>query len=330
MNQNKPTNSEELLSDETFVNYLLNSNGKDVRYWMNWIRLHPECRNEVEEARALFFAIRPGAAAGNTPPMELEKFLAMLEPEKQAGTALQRKPVLRWAVSVAALFLLVLGAWWLFKPAAHTSFAYYSNHENNSKEVMLPDGTRVLLNADAFISIPADYNENNRKVELQGAAFFKVAKNPAKPFKVNASGVVTTAIGTAFYIHRHPVSNAIQVSLLEGKVKVDAGGSTQDLLPGQQAICGAEGRVTTGGFDSTQLGNWTRKKIIFEKASLQEISNTLETFFNYRVNINGTLQNTSFTGSFGLDNPKEILESLKFTNNIQYTVRGNQLTLSLP
>ncbi|GAO41350.1 FecR family protein [Flavihumibacter petaseus] len=325
MQRKEQISSEDLLAEETFINYLLNSNGKDVAYWKAWINEHPENDAAVAEAKELFFALRPPASSDRNAPIPMEEFrnLLNLEPELTAGK--NNRTWLRIAAAAAVLFV-VAGAWWFTANRQAPAMAYYSNHENNSKEVMLPDGTRVLLNADAAISIPADYNASTRQVTLEGAAFFHVAKNPDKPLTVSANGIATTAIGTAFYIHRNPTTEKIQVSLLEGKVKIANGNQLTYLKPGEEASCSPT-TIVVSTFDSAQLSNWTRKKIEFNKAGLPEIARTLETYFNYRVTITGTQKETAFTGRFDVDHPIEILESLKFTYNIQYTVRNNQLTL---
>ncbi|HOW10845.1 MAG TPA: FecR domain-containing protein, partial [Bacteroidales bacterium] len=108
-------------------------------------------------------------------------------------------------------------------------------------EISLPDGTTVILNAGSFLSYSNDYNHSNRNVTLKGEAYFNVARNENMPFVVNAGPLNITALGTEFNVKAYDEENAIETTLVTGKVAITREGSGNDsqavdLNPNQKAI----------------------------------------------------------------------------------------------
>ena len=86
--------------------------------------------------------------------------------------------------------------------------------------LVLPDGTKVKLNAESSISYPQEFSQQNRTIELRGEAFFDVVKNPNKPFIIHSGPIKTTVLGTSFNINAFEDQNA-KVTVATGLVKVE-------------------------------------------------------------------------------------------------------------
>ena len=100
-------------------------------------------------------------------------------------------------------------------------------------QLVLPDGSKVWLNSSSSIRFPTAFNGDERKVELTGEAYFEVAKNAAKPFKVSVKEMEVEVLGTHFNIMAYDDERSINTTLLEGSVKVAKGLSEKTLmLPG--------------------------------------------------------------------------------------------------
>jgi ferric-dicitrate binding protein FerR (iron transport regulator) len=104
-------------------------------------------------------------------------------------------------------------------------------------QLVLPDGTKVWLNAASSLRFPTKFTGTERDVELDGEGYFEVAKNAAMPFEVKMHGNTSVRVlGTHFNIMAYGDENAIKTTLLEGAVKVTKGENSQTLKPGQQAV----------------------------------------------------------------------------------------------
>ena len=93
-------------------------------------------------------------------------------------------------------------------------------------QLVLPDGSKVWLNASSSLHFPTAFTGKNREVELTGEAYFEVAKNKEKPFHVKVNDMQVEVLGTHFNINAYEDENAIRTSLLEGSVKITKGATS--------------------------------------------------------------------------------------------------------
>jgi transmembrane sensor len=100
-------------------------------------------------------------------------------------------------------------------------------------QLILPDGSHVWLNAASSIRYPAAFAGKERKVEITGEAYFEVAKNVAKPFRVKIGEAEVEVLGTHFNIMAYDEEGAVKTTLLEGAVKVTRASASHLLKPGQ-------------------------------------------------------------------------------------------------
>jgi transmembrane sensor len=122
--------------------------------------------------------------------------------------------------------------------------------------IVLPDSTKVWLNAASSLQFLASFSGNERRVELTGEAYFEVAKNKAKPFYVAAKGTETKVLGTHFNVQAYPDETAIATTLVEGSVQVTIQNATRVITPGQQAQMLGNGSITTRQVDSDEVTAW--------------------------------------------------------------------------
>lgn len=108
--------------------------------------------------------------------------------------------------------------------------------------VVLPDGSRVWLNAVSSLTYPTAFHGNNREVTLTGEGYFEVAANSAQPFKVNNSRMEVQVLGTAFNMMCYTDEESAKITLTEGEVKAGLATNTMRLHHGQQAIATSSGK----------------------------------------------------------------------------------------
>ena len=159
-------------------------------------------------------------------------------------------------------------------------------------EITLPDGTHVWLNAASSIRYPTAFRGKDRKVELEGEAYFEVAKNVNQPFIVNARNKATIEVlGTSFNVNAYKNENSLNTTLINGSIKVNG----TIIKPGQQARVTDVVRVTTNA-DLDQVMAWQRGYFNFDGASLKEVIQQLERWYDIEVVYEKEIPDISFGG----------------------------------
>jgi transmembrane sensor len=153
--------------------------------------------------------------------------------------AFWQRPVLRWAA--VALLGLGLGGWWLPRhqaATAPTQWVQRTNANQPAQLLVLADGSRVTLYPGSTLHYANGLPGPRREVYLRGKAFFKVTKNPDRPFLVFTDKLVTTVLGTSFLVTAYAGTEA-KVSVREGRVAVQPrAGAELTATPAQPAACG--------------------------------------------------------------------------------------------
>jgi len=149
---------------------------------------------------------------------------------RRSASALWQLPPVRWAAGIGLLALglgglLPLARHWQAAPVtlAATTAHGWTSHRNTTRQeqlLRLPDDSRVTLQPGSTLRYPAALAGARREVYLEGEAFFQVHKNPARPFLVFTSQVVTTVLGTSFDVKAYPGGAQALVAVREGKVAV--------------------------------------------------------------------------------------------------------------
>lgn len=182
-------------------------------------------------------------------------------------------------------------------------------------QVVLPDGTRVWLNAASSLRYPTTFTGNERKVYLEGEAYFEVAKNAAKPFHVEAKGVDVEVLGTHFNINAYHDEAYSRTTLLEGSVKVKKGNAQKLLEPGQQAISGGSEPLKVINADSDGVLAWKNGYFYFNKSTLPEIMRQISRWYDVDIRYEGAIPERIFGGGISRSsNASEVLKILELSN----------------
>jgi ferric-dicitrate binding protein FerR (iron transport regulator) len=195
--------------------------------------------------------------------------------------------------------------------------------------VTLPDGTRVWLNAASSLRYPTAFTGTERKVELTGEAYFEVAKHAGMPFRVSVNNrAAIEVLGTRFNVNAYEDESRISTTLLQGKVKVAAGGAQQAvLMPGQQAqIAGRHtGIIIVSNADVDKALAWKNGLFNFEGATLEEVMKQLERWYDIEVIYEKGIPDIAFGGKMTRDIPLSgVLIALE-KSKVHFRVEGRRL-----
>ena len=188
------------------------------------------------------------------------------------------------------------------------------------KELILADGSKVWLNAASSLKFPNQFDGPERVVELSGEAFFEVAKNSDKPFRVLIKDAEVEVLGTHFNVMAYEDESISRTTLIEGAVRMESGSQNVVLKPGQQAEIPypSPGVVkpikVISGVDPESVMAWKKGIFQFDNDELHTIMRTLSRAYNVDVEFDPNVPEKHFTGNFsrqkGLDTILEQLKSL--------------------
>lgn len=196
--------------------------------------------------------------------------------------------------------------------------------------VTLPDSTKVWLNSDTKITYPADYGMKERNVTLEGEAYFEVAKNPSKPFNVEAKGMLVEALGTTFNINAYRGNNKIIASLFSGSVRVCYEDHVAILQPHESVKVD----VQTRDFFQYKEENlkdvalWRENEITFDGESLEEIAQIINRLYNTTICIEDeSLKKECYIGTVRNNSLENFIDIINLTTPVEYENRGDTVFL---
>lgn len=189
-------------------------------------------------------------------------------------------------------------------------------------QVILPDGTKVWLNAASSLKYPLVFNGGERKVELTGEAYFEVTHNKAMPFSVKTATQTVEVLGTHFNVNAYTNENREVTTLAEGAVRVTVKqlpGIT--LKPGQQAI-NALGDIAVKPADVETALAWKNGKIYFKDADIQTIMRQVARWYNINIEYQGNIPKRTFNGGVSRSSNLATLLSILEQNNIHFELKN--------
>lgn len=255
-------------------------------------------------------------------------------------TKKMRKIMLYASSYAAAITLLVLSTYWLTtshyntqQPAADIENILYVP-AGQRVQLTLQDGTEVWLNSQTKLTYPALFTGKERRVTVEGEAFFDVAKNPDKPFIVSSQGVEMKVLGTKFNVYSYPGKESIQTSLLEGGLKVyfPHTESKGVILKPEEQVTIKGNQMKVGSLPHADYFLWKDGIYSFINEPLIDILKKLELYYDVKIIVKDqSIYNWEYTGKFrqrdGIDEILRMIQRIhKF--KISKDEESNIFTLS--
>ncbi|MEZ2334600.1 FecR family protein [Mucilaginibacter sp. RCC_168] len=194
-------------------------------------------------------------------------------------------------------------------------------------QIVLPDGTRVWLNSASSLKYPTAFAGNERRVELNGEAYFEVSKDPNKPFYVKTATQTVTVLGTHFNINSYADEIATKTTLLEGSVRVtgNTNGVMAKLKPGEQAVNTINAIDVKENADIDEAVAWKNGKFLFRNTDLHTIMRQLSRWYDVDVEYQGNVAQKHYRGRISRNVPvSDIFQILK-TSGINFTIDGRKI-----
>lgn len=254
--------------------------------------------------------------------------------EKRLPRLQRRILSLRTMAGAAAVAVLCVLGWWAYYMFAPVPLQTVSTLAE-TRSIILPDQTEIMLNRYSSLTYPERFRGKDRKVQLQGEAYFEVSKDAAHPFKVEAGAVMVQVLGTHFNIDAYPEDIQVKTTLLEGSVAVSLIEKAEERLilsPNESAVYNKDKKSLTlhSEKNATREIAWRNGTLLFKNTPLQEIVRELSNAFHTDIRIEGTdLQNYHMTATFSDgETLEEILSLLCRNQKFEYTKTNDNITIT--
>jgi ferric-dicitrate binding protein FerR (iron transport regulator) len=338
---------EDFISDESFQAFVYNTDVAHVTFWKTWIAQHPEKNNEIEQAIEILNSFK---SAQKIPVpvdknLELQKLLQRTS-TKELSLYPGSTPVRQswnWMYKIAAVLvgILLLGAGY-FAINSYRSTTRYSTNYGETQEIILPDSSTVILNANSKLRYASQWNSDRvREVWLEGEAFFSVRKkqqrqqvaaSASSKFIVHTQDLHVEVLGTEFTVSER--REQTRVTLNSGKIKLDLNAEKETapilMQPGEQVVFSSEKQQLKQTRVKPEIySSWAKQVWILEDTPLSRVAEMIEETFGMKVIIEakGEIAKEKMTGVVPIKNIDGLLEGLSTIYQLQITKKDNTILI---
>lgn len=201
-------------------------------------------------------------------------------------------------------------------------------HVPNGRQIQLtlPDGSIVWINTASKLTYPINFQGDERSVELEGEAYFDIAKDKSKPFKVTANGTEIVVTGTHFNVSAYPSDATVKTTLVEGGVVVRKNAEQLMLKPGYEALVPDTGTIVNRKGNLEQVLAWKNGYFIFDNMDVLSVMRSVARWYNVQVEVSATHANKRFGGSFPITATiDELLKDLETVGKIKFERKGREV-----
>jgi transmembrane sensor len=196
-------------------------------------------------------------------------------------------------------------------------------------QVILPDRSKVWLNALSSITYPLHFTGNERNVKISGEAYFEVAHNARMPFKVHAGNQTVEVLGTHFNIMAYAEEKAIKTTLIEGSVKISEGKVSRLLVPGEQAQVNSGKITVTNDIDLEDVVAWKNGYFKFDdnlEAIMAKVAKWYDVDVVYQLKPD---PNNVYMGKVSRSkNISSLLKIIEFNGDVHFKIEGRRVIVT--
>jgi ferric-dicitrate binding protein FerR (iron transport regulator) len=322
------------IEDDDFIRYVKHQQAVDVLFWDEVLAKHPYKKQDFKTAAnqlGVILSAQPLTVPANLTESLWNDIESSIQKNKRKSQIIKLRNI--WLSGAAAcLALFGYGSWYFYSDIT------ISTKYGEQKVLLLPDGSKVRLNANSSITYARAFNWNDkRKVNVAGEAYFEVKhinQNPAEikdgeRFIAQSKALTVEVLGTTFNLKARP--NLNQVALIAGKVSVKAVGSNASrvLKPGELAILNANKtfEVDQKAALAPQVA-WTEHKLLMSQTRVGDIIAEFENLYGYQIILPDTaMANKRIDGTISTASEESMLFVIKNILNVNVRQQGKTIYL---
>lgn len=201
-------------------------------------------------------------------------------------------------------------------------------------QIILPDSSKVWLNAGSIFKYPKKFDQNNRTVELvEGRAYFEIKHHTKYPFIVKTQTLNVTVLGTSFDVRAYKNEGTTKVSVVTGKVGITLKDNKKEpavmLLPKQEVtLTKLNNQLLKAPVHEIAINAWCKSKLVFDQEDLGNVFKVLEKKYNTKITVdNKSLLNERISITLSNQHLDTIMEILSFTKHFKYQMANDSITV---
>ena len=315
---------------EQIARYLSGNIGEEeASTLMEWVKADATNQAYFEECKALWeLSNNYDDTFESDVPAAWEKVARRINEPRLSSVKSEPRSIVKhiWLRAAVILFLVVAGFMiaQFLKIEQPAELAYHTQTEEQIR-VDLPDGSTVWLNENSKLSYLPSFQE--RIVQLEGEAFFEVARDEQHPFEIIAANSKTVVLGTTFNVRAYPNEEEVAVTVKSGKVVLRPINKTDKAILLEAGESGeverSTAQVSKKAEQQVNADAWKTKRLAFEDVPLREVIPTLERYFNLEINVqNEALLNCHINGTYEQPDIEQIMKVFQFI--LEIDVQQNQ------
>jgi ferric-dicitrate binding protein FerR (iron transport regulator) len=239
---------------------------------------------------------------------------------------------LKWIARIAAVLVISFYSLWLYNKSNSASENVIAETHETSKEFILPDGSKVWLNANSKLIYPNNFKGDKRIVTLEeGEAFFDITHDSEHPFVIDNSEFGIKVLGTSFNVKSYSNSNEVAVTVATGTVAFKSNRLGKELILTKNEL----GKINKNDLKYTEVLNsdqnfmaWKTHQLTFQNQPLIKVCEVLNGYFHADIKIiDINLCSTNFTGNFSNPKLEDVLKVLENTLKIKVTSNQKQVRI---
>lgn len=326
------------LNDEILIRFLNGAcDTKELQAVTDWLAADLSHAYALFHLESVYRSAEASTMSSREVSLRLRSLMRRLEAEDlRKQRAITRRRWWRWAAVVAGVIFLGALGFWLSgsnSPLHASDMLIARTTGDKPRVVRLADGSAVWLKAGSELRYPHRFSQKERRVELQGEAYFEVTKNRYQPFVVSGKAVDVKVLGTKFVFSINGNGHLATVSLIEGSVEVrDVKRDARLLLKPRQRVTlnTVTGQQRVENMDTRLAAAWHNNLIPFTNANVKDIAHTLEQLYGVKVNVSDNVDLTqTFSGAvFLAPNIDSVLSLIRSTVPINYHRRGSEVWIT--
>lgn len=264
-----------------------------------------------------------------------QKFLKRIENQdkKRKLKSVKLYSIMRYAAVFVGVLVLSIFVYLHFANE-NNNMIRLTTAEGETKQLVLPDSSRVWLNENTSLEYPESFEDNIRMLKLNGEAYFEVTSNKHKPFVVKGITMQIEVLGTKFNFKNSDKCRIAEASLLEGEIKA-SGNANEGLItlsPGQKVELNAYTRqMKVSNTDAEIDAIWHNDIVQLKNANIYDIALMLENIYNVNIVLSPEInKNNTYSGALQRKkNIKEVLDILSHTIHFNYVINKRNIFISV-
>ncbi len=300
----------------------------------SWAKADPAHRAELDHLRTTWAAATPGEWDVDR---AWSRVAARLDEVPTSTVFSFVRPPHTWRLALAAMLILAIGTTFVLRrmaPSASAVAQVLATLPGQQETINLGDGTRITLAAGSELRVAADYGRTERRVDLSGEAWFEVAHDADRPFRVYAAGTVTEDLGTEFTVRARVEESVVRVVVVSGSASLrrEAGTAAESATLGAMDVAtlevGAIRPSVQRAPDARRLVAWHEGRMVFDDARLDSVVTELSRWYGMTILIaDPALGERLLTGTFQREALDDAIDVLNLSLGVEIQQRADTLVI---